>query len=105
MLNTQIYDIVHTSPVTKSYTAGSGRGTSGSTSVHGEPGNYDSVSITQAGDAHSCFRKEMVSRISAQIRTSTTTGKIQELRQQVMDHTYHPDPAKIAKSILFQLEG
>ena len=42
----------------------------------------------------------LVSKLSQEVRTATTTGDIAALRQQVADHTYTPDPSSIAARIL-----
>ncbi len=47
----------------------------------------------------------LVSRLSQEVRTSTTTGDIAALRQQVASGTYTPDPMAIAARILFLGEG
>ena len=66
---------------------------------------YDSVSISHmpTGDSR-CF-KDIVSRLSQEVRTATTTGDIQTLRQQVAAGEYRPDPAAIAARIMFLREG
>lgn len=48
---------------------------------------------------------DTVSRLSQEVRTATTTGRIQELRQAVSSGEYVPDPVEIAKRMLFHLEG
>ena len=47
----------------------------------------------------------LVSRLSQEVRTATTTGDISALRQQVATGQYTPDPASIAARILFLGEG
>ena len=66
---------------------------------------YDSSSFSTVSDSNSRFQMEMVSRLSQEVRTTTTTGRIQELRQAVASGEYRPDPAEIAKRLLFHLEG
>ena len=61
---------------------------------------FDSVCLTQAGDEDSAFQKELVSRISQEVRTATTTGDIQALRREIQNGSYHPDPAAIAARML-----
>lgn len=104
MLNTPIFDITHKANVAQAYQTGYSRGVaSGSTAInHAEAASFDSVAISEEPAS---FQKEMVSRISHEIRTSTTTGRIQELRQAVADGTYKPDPARIARCMLYHLEG
>lgn len=67
--------------------------------------NYDSSSFSSMPDVKKRFHMDMVSRLSQEVRTATTTGKIQELRQAVSSGTYTPDPAEIAKRMLFLTEG
>lgn len=68
---------------------------------HTQNPNYDSVSISHAPTGESRFQKEVVSRLSQEIRTSTTIRDIQALRQEVASGNYKPDPAAIAARILF----
>ena len=65
---------------------------------------YDSVTISQAsGDSR--FHMALVSRLSQEVRTATTTGDIAALRQQVASGQYSPDPMAIAARMLFLGEG
>ena len=59
---------------------------------------YDSVTLSAPGQDNRFMG--LVSRLSQEVRTSTTTGDIAALRQQVADHTYTPDPSSIAARIL-----
>ncbi len=43
----------------------------------------------------------MVSRIAQEVRTSTTTADIRQLRQAVQSGSYAPDPCEIARKMLF----
>ena len=61
---------------------------------------YDSASFSASGTERSVFM-DTVSRLSQDVRTATTTGAIQDLRQQVASGTYAPDPEAIAGRILF----
>ena len=47
----------------------------------------------------------LVSRMSQEVRTATTTGDIAALRQQVASGQYIPDPMSIAARMLFLGEG
>ena len=60
--------------------------------------NYDSVTLSTPGQDNRFMG--LVSRLSQEVRTATTTGDIAALRQQVADHTYTPDPSSIAARIL-----
>lgn len=63
-------------------------------------GNYDSFTISSAPTGEDRFQMELVSRLSHEIRTSTTTGDIQALRAQVANGTYQVDASAIAARML-----
>lgn len=65
------------------------------------PHQYDSVTISASPTGEILFQKELVSRLSNEIRTVTTTGDIQALRQQVSSGTYQVDPSCIAARMLY----
>ena len=65
---------------------------------------YDSVTISKPSQ-DSRFHMGMVSRLSQEVRTATTTGDIAALRQQVASGQYIPDPMSIAARMLFLGEG
>ncbi len=65
---------------------------------------YDSVTLSGAGAGRSRFHMELVSRLSHEVRTATTTGDIQALRQAVAAGEYAPDPMAIARRMLFLTE-
>lgn len=69
-----------------------------------DSGKYDSVTLS-ATSGDSRFHMALVSRLSQEVRTATTTGDISALRQQVATGQYTPDPASIAARILFLGEG
>lgn len=62
--------------------------------------NYDSITISAAPTGESRFQMELVSKISNEIRTNTTTGDIQSLRAQVANGTYQVDASAIAARML-----
>ena len=64
---------------------------------------YDSFTLTT--DRQDGQFLNMVSRLSQEVRTATTTGDIAALRQQVSDREYTPDPMSIAARMLFLGEG
>ena len=66
-------------------------------------GKYDSVTLSAPGQDNRFM--DLVSKLSQEVRTATTTGDIAALRQQVADHTYTPDPSAIAARILLLGEG
>ena len=66
--------------------------------IGGDSGKFDSITIS-ASNTDSF--KTIVGRISQEVRTTTTTGDIRNLRQEVAAGTYQPDPSAIAARILF----
>lgn len=48
---------------------------------------------------------QMVGRLSQEVRTATTTGDIQALRQSVASGEYTPNPMAIAGRMLFLTEA
>ena len=50
------------------------------------------------------MQMEVVSRLAREVRTATTTGDIQDLRQAVSSGEYAPDPMAIAARMLFVAE-
>ena len=69
------------------------------------PGSSKYDSVTLSGPWQDNQFMGLVSKLSQEVRTATTTGDIAALRQQVADHTYVPDPASIAARILLLGEG
>jgi len=66
-------------------------------------GRYDQVSLSREGTGESRFLREAAS-LSQQVRTTNTTGKIQELRRQVQSGEYQPDAQEIARRMLLMGE-
>jgi len=67
-----------------------------------EKGNqYDSVVISESARKADPFHMELVSRLTQEVRTATTTGDISALREQVASGEYVPDPMAIAARMLF----
>lgn len=60
---------------------------------------YDSVTLSATGQSK--FHMALVGRLTQEVRTATTTGDISALRQQVSSGEYTPDPAAIARRIMF----
>ena len=85
----------------KVYSTKAGRGARTQVSTGGS--NYDSVTLSAPGQDNRFMG--LVSKLSQEVRTATTTGDIAALRQQVADHTYTPDPSAIAARILLLGEG
>ena len=52
-----------------------------------------------------CTGQEMVASLCQQVRTNTSTGKIQELHRQVSSGEYQISPREVAARILLLEEG
>ena len=63
----------------------------------------DKLSLSRDGVGDSRFLREAAS-LSQQVRTTNTTGKIQELRRQVQSGEYHPDARETAARMLLMGE-
>ena len=70
--------------------------------ISGEGGKYDSITLSTDNTNRSF--KDLVGRLSQEIRTTTTTGDIRTLRQQVSSGTYKPNAYTIAARMLFRGE-
>ncbi len=66
--------------------------------------NYDMATFSTMLTGKNTFQMDTVSRLSQEVRTATTTGDIQALRQEVSAGEYVPDPMAIAGRILFLVE-
>ena len=86
---------------TKTYYPVQKRGAAAPTSVGP---NYDSATFSSLLAGEGSARMDTVSRLSHEVRTATTTGDIQALRQEVSAGAYTPDPMAIAGRILFLVE-
>ena len=69
------------------------------------PHHYDSITISNRPSDENRFQMDLVSRLSKEIRTSTTTGDVQALREQVANGTYQVDASAIAARMLHLVEG
>lgn len=65
---------------------------------------YDSATFSRP-EGKGAFQMQMVARLSQEVRTATTTGDIQALRQSVSSGEYTPDPMAIAGRMLFLAEA
>lgn len=86
------------SPIAPPKVYGAKAGRSPRAQVSTGSSNYDSLTLSTPRQ-DSRFM-DLISKLSQEVRTSTTTGDIAALRQQVADHTYTPDPSSIAARIL-----
>lgn len=83
--------------VQNSQSTQSGRGTGKS---RGTGGAFDQVDISQQSSGESRFQKELAARLVQDVRASTSTGDIQQLRDQVQSGTYRLDSVSIASAML-----
>lgn len=93
------------SPVASAPAFRAGKDRSGRARIVSSLNKYDSVTLSTAPEGESRFHMDLVSRMSQDVRTSTTTGNIQALRREVASGTYAPDPMSIAARMLFLGEG
>ena len=68
-------------------------------------GRYDSYSPAQEAQEDGRSFLEAVPSLSYQVRTETTTGKIQELRREVLSGAYQVSPREVAARMLLMEEG
>ena len=76
----------------------SGVRSSGVQGGHSTEGSFDQITLSAATDRNA-FR-QMVSDLAYQVRTHNTTGKIQELRQEVRSGQYQISPRETAARML-----
>ncbi len=62
---------------------------------------FDKVTISGTDTGQSSFAMQLTGRIAQDVRAATTTGTISALQQQIKEGEYQPDPASIARKILF----
>lgn len=67
-------------------------------------GCYDSYEASGEPAGARRFQMELVSRLSQEVRATTTTGRIQELREQVRSGAYQVDAEELACRMLLQRE-
>lgn len=63
-------------------------------------GTYDQLKLSRNCSSESIFHKELAARLVQEVRTSTTTGDIQQLREQVLNGSYRINPSAIASAML-----
>ena len=66
-------------------------------------GRYDNYTVSAGASQETSFR-DAVASLPYQVRTNTTTGKIQELRRQVSAGEYQISPREVAARMLL-MEG
>jgi negative regulator of flagellin synthesis FlgM len=63
-------------------------------------GAFDQVDISQESSGASRFQKELAARLVQEIRTSTSTADIQQVRDQIQSGTYRLNSESIASAML-----
>lgn len=63
-------------------------------------GAFDQIDISQEASGEPRFQKELAARLVQDIRTSTSTGDIQQVRDQIQNGTYCLDSVSIASAML-----
>lgn len=66
-------------------------------------GSFDQITLSGGQAAGPAFR-DLAASLSQQVRTFNTTGKIQDLRQQVSSGEYRPDARETAARMLLMTE-
>jgi len=66
---------------------------------------FDKVTISGTDTGHNSFAKMLTGRIAQDVRAATTTGTLSELQHQIEAGEYQPDPASIARKMLFLEEA
>lgn len=66
---------------------------------------YDHISLSAPPELEKRDFQEMVASLCQQVRTNTSTGKIQELHRQVSSGEYQISPREVAARILLLEEG
>ena len=67
--------------------------------------SFDQITLSaQAGQEASPTFRSLAASLSQQVRTFNTTGKIQDLRDQVASGTYRPDARETAARMLLMAE-
>ena len=76
----------------------------GAKRVQAQGAKFDHI-ILSAGRENAATFRDLAASLSQQVRTFNTTGKIQDLRQQVASGEYRPDARETAARMLLLSEG
>ena len=76
---------------------------SGTRPAKGTEGSFDQITLSGGQAASPTFRA-LAASLSQQVRTYNTTGKVQDLRGQVMSGQYRPDARETAARMLLLAE-
>ena len=64
--------------------------------------HFDQVSISRDASVSDQFRKEWVSRLVKEVRTTHTANDISRIKSEVQSGSYQPDAKEIASKILLE---
>lgn len=76
---------------------------SGAKLSKGAESSFDQITLSAGQEASPVFR-DLAASLSRQVRTFNTTGKVQELRNQVASGTYRADVRETAARMLLMSE-
>lgn len=62
--------------------------------------NYDQFELSEPPQGQERQCREIVAQISSEIRSHPTRGQLAQLKSQIEEGTYHPDPYEIAARML-----
>lgn len=72
----------------------------------GQEAKFDQITLSaQGGQTSAPTFRELAASLSQQVRTYNTTGRIQDLREQVASGSYRPDARETAARMLLMAEG
>jgi len=72
------------------------------TKVLGTESSFDQVDISTDLPGETKFRRELAAHLVQDVRTATSTGVIQQLKEQVRGGAYAVDPESIASAMLLE---
>ena len=70
--------------------------------ARGTGNSFDQISISRNVSQESQFQRELTARIVGEVRTSTGSGRIRQLREQIQAGTYQVDVSAIASAMLLE---
>lgn len=74
--------------------------------ARGQEAKFDQITLSaQGGQTAAPTFRELAASLSQQVRTYNTTGRIQDLRDQVASGSYRPDARETAARMLLMAEG
>lgn len=79
------------------YTTPRAKGTKG-VRTQNTQGRFDSVTLS--GEGRPSFAAQLTGRLSQEVRSCATPGRLTSLREQVASGEYQPDPMSIARRML-----